>query len=202
MNLLELAESVNELRYKKAVLEGRLDDYERNLKDVERRIEGGEKGRAALQEIAKTTQLNLEVHVSNLVTTAIKSVDDSWPDFRLEFVPRRNTVECDVLFVEEEGEGQDPLGSSGFGAVDVASFGQRVAYWTLNPNRPCFILDEPFRNVSPDLQHRVSDMLEMISKELGVQIIMVSHAEEINVAANKTFSVSKKKGKSEVKEII
>jgi len=76
--------------------------------------------------------------------------------------------------------------------MDVTSFALRVAFWALKKNRPIMVLDEPFPNVSPDLQYKVSEMVKFVSEKLGLQIIMVSHAENINVAANKTFVVSKK----------
>jgi DNA repair exonuclease SbcCD ATPase subunit len=41
-------------------------------------------------------------------------------------------------------------------------------------------------------------MVKMLSDRLGVQIIMVSHQEDINVAADKTFYNSKKGQKSKV----
>ena len=37
-------------------------------------------------------------------------------------------------------------------------------------------------------------MLKMVNEKLGVQIVMVSHQEDINVSADKTF-VAKKVGK-------
>jgi ABC-type lipoprotein export system ATPase subunit len=42
-------------------------------------------------------------------------------------------------------------------------------------------------------------MLKMVSEKLGVQIIMVSHQEDINIAADKTF-LAKKEGKITVLE--
>jgi len=74
-----------------------------------------------------------------------------------------------------------------------------ITFWSLNKNRPSFALDEPFRNVSPDLQHKVSDMLRMVSEKLGVQIIMVSHQEDINISADKTF-LTRKEGKVTILE--
>ena len=38
------------------------------------------------------------------------------------------------------------------------------------------------------------EMLKMVSEKLGVQIIMVSHQDDINISADKTF-LAKKVGK-------
>lgn len=156
-----------------------------------KRVDSFEKAKVVLQEVAKQTQQNLEKHLSGLVTLALRSVWATPPEFVLRFESRRGKTECDLLF-EENGFEQKPVDGSGGGMMDVTSFALRVAFWALKKNRPIMVLDEPFPNVSPDLQYKVSEMVKFVSEKLGLQIIMVSHAENINVAANKTFVVSKK----------
>uniref|UniRef100_A0A6M3Y0E4 Putative ATPase domain containing protein n=1 Tax=viral metagenome TaxID=1070528 RepID=A0A6M3Y0E4_9ZZZZ len=167
---------------------------------LERRLDGASKARTVIQVVAELTQSNLEIHIASLVTTALKAVSPDFPEFALEFTTRRNQPECDLYFVEK-GEKYHPLNGSGGGPKDIASFALKIGYWSLKKNSPTFVLDEPFHFVSPDLQEKVSEMIEMLSKELGVQIIMVSHADSINVAANKTFLTEKKNGISQVKEV-
>lgn len=156
--------------------------------------------RSIIQGVALSTQRNLEYHISNLVTMAIMAIDSSWPKFVARIEIQRNKTECN-LFFSENGIEQRPKDCSGGGVKDVASFALRAAYWSLRKNRRTFILDEPFRNVSPDLQSKTSEMVKMISEELDLQIIMVSHQEEINIAANKTFLVTKIGQISKVEEI-
>lgn len=180
-----------ERKNKRNFLLGEIQTAEDKISYVERKISYGEKGRAVIQLVAKDTQKNLEFHFSSLVTTALKSVSEDWPSFGVEMVIRRNQTECDLYF-EEFGIRQKPENSSGCGPMDVASFALRIAYWSLKKNRPTFLLDEPFRNVSPDLQHKVSEMMHLISNKKKIQFIMISHAKEINYAADKTFNTSKK----------
>lgn len=156
-----------------------------------------EKALIVVQDVAKITQQKLEFRISKLVSTALSAVFPDPPEFKASFVIRRNQTECDLLFVENNEE-QKPTESSGGGTIDVASFALRIARWSLNKNRRTLILDEPFRNVSPDLQHKVSDMVSMLSEKLGLQIIMVSHADDINVSANKTFTIVKEKEISKI----
>jgi DNA repair exonuclease SbcCD ATPase subunit len=171
-------------------------------KDLEETIEGKEnttKARKVIQLVGEKLQEEVAQYLSNLVTMALKAVSSDFPEFKARMISKRNQIECELFFVEKGNE-EDPLSSSAGGCVDVASFALRVAMWSLNKNRPTLILDEPFRNVSPDLQSQVSDMIKLVSEELGIQIIMVSHADDINMAASKTFSCSKEHGISLVKE--
>lgn len=202
MNLSEfekINDSFIEAKARKAMLEEQLGELEVSYQDNRNRSIHGEKARIIFQEVAKKTQENLEFHISKLVTTAISSVFPDDIQFVVNIETRRNKTECDLLF-REFGREYKPLEGSGFGPIDVAGFALRIAFWSLNKNRKTMILDEPFSNVSPDLQSKVSDMLQMISSKLGIQIIMVSHQEDVNLSANKTFIVSKQGKISEVKE--
>ena len=200
---MEIATLRKKLDQQKALQAKAQEDLEAahdNLQQLEEDRESLEKARTIIQQVAISTQQNLQFHISTIVTNAMLSVDPDWPEFEIEFVTRRNRAECDILFVEE-GARQHPLDSSGGGAKNIASFALRVSYWTLKKNRPTLILDEPFRDVSPDRQDRVSEMLSDVCKRLGIQIIMVSHADEINIAADKTFVVKKKNSISNIQEL-
>ncbi len=157
---------------------------------LKQRLEDSKEARIVLQEVSKLTMRNLEYHLSNLVTLALKSIDAEWPKFIAEIVIRRNQMECDLLF-EEEGVRYKPTDGAGGGPLDVASFGLRMTFWSLRKNRPCFILDEPFKFVSPDLQSNTSDMIKMVSEALAIQILMVSHQENVNISADKTYKTKK-----------
>jgi DNA repair exonuclease SbcCD ATPase subunit len=93
-----------------------------------------------------------------------------------------------------------PMDCAGGGPIDVASFALRLMYWTLNKTRPIFVLDEPFKFVSVDLQPKCSEMLKMMPDKLGIQIVMISHLPEIIAAADKIFVVEQKAGVSTVRE--
>ena len=45
------------------------------------------------------------------------------------------------------------------------------------------------RFLSRDLHHKATEMLKEISEKLGLQIIMVTHSEELIEAADKVFTI-------------
>lgn len=191
---------LDEKRSELSHLQRKKKEIKEDLSYAKTRAEGMKKARIVIQTVAQETQKNLEYHLSDLVTTALRSVFPDEINFIVKIEIRRGKTECDLLF-EEFGKQYKPIEGSGFGPVDVASFALRICFWSLKTNRHTFILDEPFRNVSPDLQHKVSAMVKELSRKLGIQIIMVSHQEEINVAADKTW-VTEKIGKvTQVKEV-
>lgn len=159
-----------------------------NIVEFSELIEAGKKARIIFQEIAQRTQKNLEEHISNLVTLALKAVSSEFPNFIAEMTIRRNQLECDFWF-EKKGNKVPPLFSSGGGPKDVASFALMVVYWSMGDKQGILLLDEPFRNVSPDLQGKVGEMLRMTCDELKFQLILVSHADTVNESADKQFAV-------------
>lgn len=158
------------------------------------------KARALVQDVAQRTQQKLERHVAGLVTTAEAAVFPEPYGFGVEFVQRRNKTECDLYFVKD-GERLDPVSSSGGGALDVAAFALRCAFWSLKRTRPVIVLDEPFRFVSHDLQSRCGMMLKTISERLGLQVLMVSHLPNIISGADRVLRVTQEGGISKVAEV-
>ena len=73
---------------------------------------------------------------------------------------------------------------SGGGAIDVASFALRVACLMLSRSQPrkILILDEPFKMISRDHnRQRVRELIETLSKEMGIQIILITHDPELTI---------------------
>lgn len=171
------------------LLERTIEQQEATIHECEVMIEAGKKSRILFQNIAKNTQEKLEEHISNLVSLALKAVSPDFPNFIAEMTVRRNQLECDLWF-EKNGVKFPPMNSSGGGPKDIASFALVVSYWAIDKSyRPTIVLDEPFRNVSPDLQANVGDMLRMICDKLNLQLIIVSHADNINESADREFHV-------------
>ena len=151
---------------------------------------------------AQLTQENLEKHLSSIVTKALEIVfEEEAPKFIVRFTPKRNTSECEMYFSDDGVNEMDPLDSCGFGAVDVASFALRISIWALGKSRPTIIVDEPFRNLDSERMPRASEMVKILSDELGIQMIIVTHEEDLQANSDKVFIVSKNKDGSTITEV-
>ena len=185
-------------RVYKAALEekGRLVQLTEALQGMEGRIAAAEeahvtamKAREILSKVAIETQKNFEVQISSIVSMALMAVFADPYEFLLRFETRRNQTEADILLVKN-GEEVDPEDSVGGGVMDVVSFALRVAVVVLRQKRQTIILDEPFKHLSADLQPKASAMLLMLSNELGIQFIIVSHEDGIIECADRAFTIS------------
>ena len=196
----------NQLQRDQGALDTYLASIKNNKRDVKRKkLESIRLDKAAeiIKQVGLKTQQEFEVHISDLVSSAIASVfpDDPY-QFKVIFVERRGRTECDLM-LERDGELIDPLTGAGGGVIDIAVLALRLASINMQRGklRPLLLLDEPFKMLSVDLQNRAGRMIKELSDKMGVQIIMVSHAHEAVEFADKVFQVSIKDGESQVKEI-
>lgn len=136
-----------------------------------------------LQQVAQAVQQKAHDRISKVVSSCLSSVfGDEAYKFKIRFERKRGKTDADILFVRN-GREADPITASGGGMVDVAAFALRVVCLVLHRPRlrPSLFLDEPFKNVSADYQDNVRVMMENISKEMQVQIILVTHNENLMI---------------------
>jgi len=193
----------------------KLQDFEKKLYSVNKLVKTTNKeletlheeqivcieAREIIQKAVQLTQVNLQNHLSTIVTRALELVfEEEAPKFLVKFVTKRNNSECEIFFSDDGINEMDPLDSCGFGAVDVAAFALRVAIWSLGKTRPSIVFDEPMRHLDSDRMPRASQMMNVLSKELGLQMITITHEESLCECADKTFVVTKDKNGSHIKE--
>lgn len=190
---------LDQLRGKLNLLESQISELDSEISEKDGVLTDLSKLRVVVQEVAEQTLSNLSYHVSSIVTVALQSLPfPDLIDIEVEFIRARKGVECNLWFVKN-GQRYKPIDSSGGGALDVASFALRLTYWSLRKNRPVFILDEPFKFVSADLQSHCAEMVRTLTKKMGIQIIMISHLPNINITADKEYAVTKPGRSSKVK---
>lgn len=159
-----------------------------------------EKAREVIRAVSLSTQQQLQYHISDVVSVALAGVFTDPYELSVEFVERRNTTECDLMFVRGDTK-VHPLSASGGGAVDIAAFALRIASWCLETprTRRTIILDEPMRFVSEEYREKASLMIKEVCDRLEIQFIIITHDPKLATYADRTFEVTNKRGISRVK---
>jgi len=135
-----------------------------------------------LQFVAQGIQQQAHEKISVVVSSCLSAVFEDPYEFKILFERKRGRTEATLLFTRR-GMDVDPLSATGGGVVDVAAFALRIACLMLHRPRlsKVVVLDEPFKFVSAEYREAVRAMLENLSKDLGIQIIMVTHSEEYEI---------------------
>ena len=201
MNYSYYASKISRMSGKQELLQKRKDTDSKNITQLKQDLIYLEAAQAFIQQVAKDTQEQLRFMISDVVNLAL---DTCFPDeyiFNVNFEIKRGKTEASLSFIKN-GIEVDPMEASGGGVVDLASFALRIAAWSLGRSNNTIILDEPFRFLSKDLHAQAGMILKKLSEHLKLQIVMVTHNQEIINYAHKVFEVSqnKKTGISKVIE--
>lgn len=171
--------------------------------EIEKEIAYSEKAQTIIQVVARATQEELEYRITEPVSLALAAVYENNPyKMSAKFeITGRGTTECHLGF-ERNGNVIKPIEASGGGPIDIASLALRIGSWSLAQprSRPVLILDEPFRWVSRNKMALAGQMLKETAKQLNLQIIFISHIEELIGCADKIFQVTIEKGISKIEE--
>lgn len=188
-------------------IQSSIDSTKESIKLKKRELRFHEQAREVIREAGLKTQQQLQYQISEITSLALEAVFDNPYELSVEFVQRRNKTECDLHF-ERDGNKIKPLDAAGGGTIDIASFALRVASWSMARPRShsVLILDEPFKHLKGmESNKRALDMVGQISKELGIQIIMISDEriprEDIISSTDRVFEMVIKKNISIVKVI-
>lgn len=160
-------------------------------------------GKAALN-IAITVGESLQAQISSrLSSIASYALDAIWSDpyrVKLKFTSSgRGNIEAQILFCRDGEEFRPILPSgqllAGGGPVEAAAFGLRCALWaqmSATNSRPILFMDEPFRFIQKDLQSVVAEMLQGLTKKIGLQMILITHEPEVSASADNIINIGEK----------
>lgn len=207
---------IQRLRKKLEYKKGQRDRTQQSIDRLEDEISFGkrisrrhEKALEIVKQVGLATQKQLEYHLSEQVSLAMEAVFDDPYHLKVNFQEKRGKTEVELLFCRRDME-FPPIGSAGGGAIDIASLALRIAYLSMRRDkkiRPFLLLDEPFSRLKgEDANKKALAIIQEISRNLGLQIIMVSDErvprEDIISNADKVFETSQnRKGESRVKEV-
>lgn len=160
-----------------------------------------EEARIRMQDVAQKTQRQLEYHISEPVSLAQAAVFPDPYALKVDFDMKRGKTECSLAYTRDGHEYRDILFSAGGGPADVGAFALQVAALTLARPRPRMVLlaDEPLKWLKGgNLPEKGAEMIGLVSDQIGVQVIMISHIPDQISGADRVFRFTKKGAESVV----
>lgn len=186
-----------ELQSRVARLQGQRQQAHRQLREANvryirayRDVAATEEARAVVQRVAQQTQDQLRYHITALGTMALQAVFGDDIQLDLQFQEQKGKVLAVLRFLRgDEQQATDPLESDSGGASDIAAFALRCSLWAMRRprTRALMVLDEPFKNIndpSRDMHRRAAEMVQEVSKRLGIQFLIVTMVQELEDVAN------------------
>lgn len=188
------------LEYKKGQrdrLQQSIDRLDEQISSDTKDARRHEKALEIVKQVGLATQKQLEYHLSEQVSLAMEAVFDDPYHLKVNFLEKRGKTEAEIFFCRRDME-LPPNGFTGGGAIDIGSLALRIAYLSMRQDRkvrPFLLLDEPFSRLKGEVANkRALAIIQEISRNLGLQIIMVSDErvprEDIISNADKVFETS------------
>ena len=181
-SLQAIKAQMNSLRAEFALARAGARTEMKALEDVEARISAAEEGQELVQTVAQGIQQRIHKQIASVVSRCLAAVLDDPYTFHIEFERKRGRTEARLAFMRD-GFDVDPMTASGGGVKDIAALALRLSCLMLSrpPVRPLLVLDEPFKFVSRGFRDRLCVLLETLSKEMGVQFLIVTNIEELEI---------------------
>ena len=178
----EYRDKVNDGIFRLELSKKQTKNLQAKLTNVENNISELAEARSVVNEVAEQLQQQLSYNVEMLVTRCLQDVFCGKYGFRILWEQSRGKTECYLKLLRGENE-IDPLDSDSIGVADVASFALRLASLQLQKPavRKILILDEPFKFVSKSYRDAVAQLITDLAEELGIQFIIVTHMEELEI---------------------
>jgi DNA repair exonuclease SbcCD ATPase subunit len=191
--LENLKERINRLDYEISANKKVLDKTRLDLKMSEDQVLLINLASEVLKRIGdQKKQATVEVF-ERVVTAAIKEVFGFDYKFVILFDSEGKRVSTKFKLIDVNGNELDIMESVGGGLVDIISFTLRVLILaSAKPKRSQILfMDENFRCVSQQYRPKVAELLKSLSKKLGIQFVLVTHAEEFKDTADICYELEK-----------
>lgn len=198
----EYRRKIEQLKGQKIALETLKAKAEAELVIAEEVFLDTEESQFVIQTVAKNTRDTFKVKISAPVTLALANIFEDPYALDVSFAIKNNASACSIKFKRGESL-MRPLDSSGYGAANITSFALRVALWGMSipKSAPVLLLDEPFKELSVNYHDLAGKMLEAISKDLGLQLVISTHSDTLREGVNRIFNLTMKNRESKVKRL-
>ncbi len=190
---LEVKSKIQALSYEINASKNSLDEARKTLASCESQINLLNLSSEVLKDIGdKRKRSTIEVF-ERVCSKALHDIFDSNYRFVIEMDSEGKRVSTRFKLMDAEDNEYSIMDSCGGGIVDVISLVLRVLILvSAKPARSKVLyLDESTKHVSPEFRPKVAEFLKSLSRQLGIQILLVTHQKEMLEASDSAYQLEK-----------
>ncbi len=183
MHLSETRKKVNSLLTNLQVAKKTCKQEKENLEIANQTLIYTKEAQDIAQQIAQTIQQQAHNRIAGVVSKCLEAVftgEDVY-GFKIHFDRKRGRTEARLVLTKNGNEIDDPLDFDSGGVCEVAAFALRLSCLILSKPklRKVILFDEPFKSISVDYLDNVRILIDKLSKDFGVQFIIVTHISQL-----------------------
>ena len=183
MQIIQTRKKVNSLLTNLQVAKKTCKQEKENLKTANQTLAYTIEAQDIAQQIAQTIQQQAHNRIAGVVSKCLEAVftgEDVY-GFKIHFDRKRGRTEARLVLTKNGNEINDPLDFDSGGVCEVAAFALRLSCLVLSKPRlrKVILFDEPFKSISVDYLDNVRELIDKLSKDFGVQFIIVTHISQL-----------------------
>ncbi len=183
MQIIQTRKKVNSLLTNLQVAKKTCKQEKENLKIANQTLTYTIEAQDIAQQIAQTIQQQAHNRIAGVVSKCLEAVftgEDVY-GFKIHFDRKRGRTEARLVLTKNGNEIDNPLDFDSGGVCEVAAFALRLSCLVLSKPRlrKVILFDEPFKSISVDYLDNVRELINKLSKDFGVQFIIVTHISQL-----------------------
>ncbi len=177
MHTITVRKKVNSLLSDLRSAKKQYKEEKKELEGAKKELRRTEKAQIITQQVAQMVQQRAHKRIEGVVGKCLEAVFGNAYGFKINFKRKRGKTEARLVLLKDGHEIENVLDADSGGVIDTAAFALRLSNIILNKPtlRRIMIMDEPFRNLDIQNREKVRMLLEELSKEFKIQLIIVTH---------------------------
>jgi DNA repair exonuclease SbcCD ATPase subunit len=151
-----------------------------------------EKVGLVVQKLTELSRKETLEKIATIVTKALQDVKDPTLEFRINYKTERNTSVAEFVIYDNKLKTElDIFDSCGGTIADLVEFALKISLllkWQPQLSK-VLILDESFKFVSIQDRYKLGKFIQELSNKLNIQIILISHSQELIEFADKVYTI-------------
>jgi len=168
-----------------------LRQFEKEIKEHDAEIVLMDKVLALFHLLTEQVQTEFAAGIERVVSAGLLAVFDEAIQFKINTKVRGNNVNVDFRLINENGTETDLLDARGGGVVAVTCSILQMVFVRLLDVEKVVFLDEPFAHLSAEYVPAMAQLLQKMSRDLGIQVVLVTHQDEFLEHADKAYRIEK-----------
>jgi len=144
-----------------------------------------------VQSVALNVQNEIKYSIENIVNIFLDAMFPNEYTFKVLYEVSRNKTTARLVLVNSFGRELDPLENGG-GLADVISIALRISLLLITNKERVLLFDEPGKYISEDKKDLFYEIFQKLTKDLGIQMIIVTHDEKCIAIADNPVKIVKR----------
>lgn len=173
------------------IIKSHIDNFTAEVEVLGEEVELMAKVSAVLHELSVSVQGRFLSSIEALISEGLSAVFEVPIAFKIISTTRNRQVNLDFELVNEDGTVTDLMDARGGGLVSLCGVLLRVVMVRLMADRvrQILLLDEPLAMLSAEYVPAAGELIQKLSQELGIQVIMVTHQPEFMDSADTAYEL-------------